>query len=118
MPYEKTCKIYKIVSPNTDKIYIGSTCLSLTARMNRHRFNKKCSSYKIVECGGAYIEVLERFIMDENNKEAIKIREQFYIDSNIEIVINKNKAYNRFENQKERNKYYRSKNKANVVSII
>ena len=99
-----TAKIYMVKSPNTDKIYIGSTCMSLIRRMNRHRHNRRCSSYTIVEFGDAYIELLEEFEIDGTNK--IKEREQYYIDLNKAKCVNKNLAYNIFGSVKERNKYY------------
>lgn len=120
-----SCKIYKVVSPNTDKIYIGSTRMSLVNRLNRHRHNKNCSSYKIVEFGEPSIELLEIFDDDDNNKKLIKEREQHYMDLYGGNCINKNKANIEFQTLKDKYKYYRDRAKAKrenearpIVSVI
>jgi hypothetical protein len=63
-------KIYKLVSPNSEKIYIGSTCKKyLCQRMADHnsRFRKwnlnnnekYYSSFEIMKCGEVQIILLE-----------------------------------------------------------
>lgn len=66
--------IYKISSPSTDKIYIGSTIQTLKARMRNHR--KKTNhtrSKEITMYGDAKIECLEECEFDDidilRNKE-------------------------------------------------
>ena len=60
--------IYTIRSPNTEKLYIGSTCTTLCKRFYQHKL--KCnnyrrggklflSSFEIIMRGDAYIELLE-----------------------------------------------------------
>jgi hypothetical protein len=58
--------IYKITSPNTDKVYIGSTVRELKYRMSQHmsNFNNKdkykvCRSFAIIECGDAIIDMIK-----------------------------------------------------------
>lgn len=69
MDYQKG-KIYAIRASGTEDVYIGSTCSPLSVRMAGHRSNykafleqRKCyiTSFKILERGDAYIELLEDF---------------------------------------------------------
>jgi len=85
-------KIYKIVSPNTDKIYIGSTTYPLHERMQRHisRYDRKklcCTSKLIIEAGNATIELIEVFNCD--NRKQLLQREGYYIRLYINICVNK-----------------------------
>lgn len=109
-------RIYKITTPNSNKIYIGSTTLGLTKRMNRHRFNKKCSSYELIQLGNTTIELIEEF--EAENKEKIREKEQYYLTLNNDILINKYKAHNIFENKKEKNKYYYENDKEGAKERI
>jgi len=61
-------KIYAIKSPNTDSIYIGSTCHELESRLKEHKYaynsynkgkNKYTSSFDIISQGDPYIELLK-----------------------------------------------------------
>ena len=78
-------KIYCIRSPNTDLIYIGATCQLLSKRMSTHRSDSKSdsrpytSSKVILECGEAYIELLENYPC--SNKEELSKKEGEYIRS-------------------------------------
>lgn len=63
-------KIYKIVSDQTDKIYIGSTCQTLCKRFSCHRGNYKdylngkqsyCASYEIIKYDDAKIYLIEDY---------------------------------------------------------
>ena len=61
--------IYKISSPNTDLVYVGETNQTLGRRFSCHLSNDKrflagkmktrCTSYKVLEHGGAIIELIE-----------------------------------------------------------
>jgi hypothetical protein len=59
--YSKS-KIYKITSPNTEKVYIGSTVRALV-----HRFSSHCHRYsttranEIISLGEAKIELVEEY---------------------------------------------------------
>jgi hypothetical protein len=70
MPNYQNGKIYSIRSHQTDEIYIGSTTQPLSMRMATHRRDYKCylqgkmhyiTSFKILEFGDAYIELIEEF---------------------------------------------------------
>lgn len=102
------CKIYKITSNNTNKIYIGSTTKHLQHRLKQHIRNYKqfckfwfenddngdlycCSSKKILRYGDYSIEMIDEFIY--KTKEDIHLREQFYIDLYKDICVNESKAF-------------------------
>ena len=102
------CKIYKITSNNTNKIYIGSTTKSLQERLKGHIRDFKqyckfwlenddngnpncCSSRKILRCGDYFIELIDEFIY--KTKEDIHLREQFYINLYREICVNESNAF-------------------------
>ena len=69
--------IYTIRSPHTDKYYIGSTTQILCKRFSDHKRHYKqylqktrpfVSSYKILELGDAYIELLEEIKCENRNQ--------------------------------------------------
>jgi hypothetical protein len=101
-------KVYTIRSPNTDKIYIGSTILPLARRMALHnsayKFKKQESNYtsfEIIDFGDAYIELLELYPCDtkiELEKREGKLQRQYK-----EVCVNKNIAG---RNSQEHNKQY------------
>jgi hypothetical protein len=112
-------KIYSIMSPNSGKVYIGSTCQkTLANRMSGHRASFKrwkkgkngyTSSYEIFECGDAYIELIENCPC--NSKDEMRKIEGHHI-RNTETAVNKNvagriydKAYRRaYMNERNRKK--------------
>jgi hypothetical protein len=70
MPDYSKAKLYKIWSPSTDEIYVGSTIQTLSNRMSGHRTHLKKykagkthyrTSFKILEYGDARIELLEKY---------------------------------------------------------
>ena len=70
-------KIYRIVSPNTELVYVGKTSQTLARRFDCHRSHHKrylssktryCSSFKVIECGDAVIELIEE--TDDSRREA------------------------------------------------
>ena len=68
--------VYKITSPNTDKVYVGSTTRTLHTRFRQHL--KKCNpttSKEIIDFGDAVIECLEEVDID-----IMKQRERYYIE--------------------------------------
>ena len=88
--------IYTIRSPHTDNIYIGSTCQRLSKRLYAHKSNfrkykngatKYITSYKILEFGDAYIELLESYPC--NNKIELCKREGEVIREYKNICVNK-----------------------------
>ena len=58
-------KIYTIRSHQTEKIYIGSTCMPLSKRLHKHKSDyntcRKISSCEILKYDDYYIELLENF---------------------------------------------------------
>jgi hypothetical protein len=88
-------KIYKIYSPNTNKIYIGSTKKTLNKRLSVHKYNYNqylkskfhyISSFKLIKFNDCKIELLEEFIY--NNKKEILEKERLYIENNIINCVN------------------------------
>ena len=72
-----TSMIYSIRSNATDKYYIGSTTQILCKRFSDHKMNYKAylkgtggftTSFKILELGDAYIELLEEINCDNRNQ--------------------------------------------------
>jgi hypothetical protein len=98
-------KIYKISSPNTDMVYIGSTTMTLKRRFTKHisdwRNDRQNSSKHILEKGSAIIELLEE-VEVENVRELERL-EQKWIEQTPNTV-NRKKAYISEEDQKERNR--------------
>ena len=93
-------KIYKIISQETEKIYIGSTSLKyLSERFAHHRctFNNqlihKISSAEILKFNDAKIILIETFPC--NSKDELHSREQFWIDHSDykHLCVNILKAY-------------------------
>lgn len=89
-------KIYKLISDNTDKIYIGSTCSSLTLRLIKHKHNYNCflkgkgssvSSYPLLSLGNVKILLLEKFPCE--TKKQLNARERYFIEQHRDICLNK-----------------------------
>jgi hypothetical protein len=90
-------KIYKIVSYQTDKIYIGSTCQKyLSSRLQTHRYNFKSwkdgkftyiSAFEIMCYDDAEIILLENYPCE--TKYELEARERYYIVNEANAV-NKN----------------------------
>ena len=115
MPNYANGKIYCIRSPQTDKIYIGSTTVALSQRMSEHRSEhrlgkKNCSSKHIVCHKDAYIELLEEFPCD--NKEQLNAREGYYQRLHKEQLINQCIAG---RTHSETNKEWRARNKEKIT---
>jgi len=125
MPNYKNSKIYKLVSLQTDKIYIGSTTQPLYKRFGKHKtVENKCMSKELIKYDDCKIILIEN--LECNNKEELCKRERYYIDLYKDIIINKyipsrtTKEYNEdtkekrkeyYENNKEKIKKYREDNK-------
>jgi len=80
-------KIYKITSPNTEKVYIGSTCIDLDKRLKRHINDYKIylegkrryiTSFEIIKENDCEITLLEN--VNCNNKKELHLKERKYID--------------------------------------
>lgn len=95
-------KIYKITSPQSDKVYIGSTTKQyLSQRMNSHRDAMKTyqkgtgrytMSFEILKYEDAQIVLLEA-LPKCVSKDELRAREQDWIDANREICNNKYRAH-------------------------
>jgi hypothetical protein len=82
-------RIYKITSPKTDKVYIGSTTKTIEQRLRKHKTNynsylngtmpKNITSYEIIKHGDAIVELLEE--KEFKDKKEMFERERFYIES-------------------------------------
>ena len=91
-------KIYKLVSPHTDKIYIGSTCKKyLSQRLTKHKSHYKVwlkdnknnlSSFTLLELGDVEIVLLES--VNCNTKDELLKKEREYIEKYKDILVNKN----------------------------
>jgi len=73
-------KIYKLTSPNTDKVYIGSTIRTLNKRLTSHIRDwklkrKDCGSTYILEKGDYKIELLEEVQVD-SRKDLTKFEKE------------------------------------------
>jgi hypothetical protein len=125
-------RIYKITSPTTNNVYIGSTKCSLRKRLGEHysdfkAYNRRsasrkryCTSYEIIKNGDAIITELHNFTARDRN-EVLKVEGTWI--SATENCINKiiagrtpqeySKVY--YWNNKEQlnkiNKEYRTENK-------
>jgi len=112
-------KIYKIISDQTDLIYIGSTTRKLCDRKCNHKSLMKCSSREILQYEDAEIILIESYSC--NSKEELKSREQYYMDKFRKDgfnVINKNRAIGLDENRKKNNaKDYYEKNKDKIKDL-
>ena len=86
MPDYNDSQIYKIVSPNHEKVYYGSTTQTLEKRFSVH-LTLNCSSTEIINAGGADIKHIEWFPCD--NKHALEDREAYFILNNRDGCVNK-----------------------------
>jgi len=128
MPDYQQSKIYKIISPNTDKIYIGSTTnMYLSNRKAVHKAHYKmwkadntkqyCSSFELYELGDIEFILIESYKC--NDKDELTARERYWIEQNINIVINidrrpsitKEEAIQRKKDYEEENKEHLSAKK-------
>jgi hypothetical protein len=97
MPDYSLGKIYKITSPLTDSIYIGSTCVpKLSHHLREHvsqwrewqngNQRKYLALFAILELGNYNIELIEKYPCTD--KDEFRAREQHYIRENKEICCN------------------------------
>jgi len=137
MPDYSKAKLYKVWSPQTREIYVGSTIQTLSNRISGHRTDLKrykagkkgkyCTSFKILEYGDARIELLEKYdactCRDEllaregkyireldcvNKRIAGRTDKQYYLDNKDKINA-KDKKYR--EANKDKIKEYREANR-------
>ena len=111
-------KIYKIISDQTDMIYVGSTSEKyLSSRLNRHRIHyrsyvagKHCyiTSFEILKYDDSKIILLELYPCQ--CREQLLAKEQSYIDMFKSKIVNKQNASGLdLERVKERKRQYYEK---------
>jgi len=111
------CTIYKITSPNTQAVYVGSTKLRLNTRFSIHKSSyNKSSSRQIIQAGDAKVECLE--VGDFPDRKTAYAKEKEYIDKlrgEGAQIINKNIPCRTqrewYEFNKDKLKEYYQKNK-------
>ena len=106
--------IYRLESDQTDKIYIGSTCQELRARLSNHKSNARqyldrkygyryMSSAKIAQYNDVRIVLIEDFPFD--CRKQLSIREDYHMDQNEDIIVNEREASTGLYRQKYKHKY-------------
>ena len=120
MPDYSNSKIYKLVSLETNEVYIGSTVQTLSKRKGSHISSYKawllnnnsprCHSYKLIEKGDVDIFLIENYPC--NNKEELHARERFHIENN--NCINIRLPIKSKEEVAEYNKQYWSANREHL----
>ena len=86
-------KVYKIVSENSNAVYIGSTIFEIEDRLRKHmldyEFYEKykyhyCSSYEVLKSGKCSVLLLE----DNIGKNELLVKESKYINDNLDRCVN------------------------------
>lgn len=101
-------KIYKITSPSSPKIYIGSTTMPLCNRMAVHRDYAKTafiSSRELIKLGDAVITLIKQVACE--NKEELLRAERACIGDHIKkgyVVVNKTSPINDVDEHKNNRK--------------
>jgi len=84
-------KIYKVWSPNHDKVYYGSTVRTLAERMKQHRLShNKATSKQIIDAGDADIQLIEDYPC--MNKYELEDREAEVMQADWDGCVNANVA--------------------------
>jgi hypothetical protein len=83
-------KIYAIMSYQTNKIYIGSTCSSLNTRFSNHKYSS-LSSKEITQYDDAYIQIIR--VYPCNTRSDLERMEGYYQEKYKDIIVNKNRSY-------------------------
>ena len=112
--YQKT-KIYKIWSPNSEKVYVGATVQTLAQRMGKHRKPSNDTQSKlIIDLGDAKIELLEEYPciskMESDKKEGEYIRKLDCVNKHIIGRTMKEWREDNKEKLAEKRKAYREAN--------
>lgn len=110
-------KIYRIVSDQTDRVYIGSTCYErLCKRMSKHRcdygryqrgIGGRCTSFDLLQFDDARIVLIEEWPC--TSRDQLRSREQYWIEHyrGLGAALNKCNAIGRSVEsfQKSRDRY-------------
>ena len=106
-------KIYKIVSENSNKVYIGSTVFDIEDRLRKHMLDNEfyekhkyhyCSSYEVLKSGKNKVLLLE----DNIGKNELLEKESKYINDNLYRCVNlvdplsRRRIYEKDEESKKR----------------
>ena len=83
-------KIYKIVSPNCEKVYYASTTDILNYRFNKHKTNRACTSREIIDAGDADIIEIEKYPC--SCVEELEDREAYFIVNDWDGCVNERRA--------------------------
>lgn len=116
-------KIYKITSPHTDLVYIGSTCAPLLShRLRGHVKNYSqwkedrapfMASFIILDAGDHAIELLELCPCTCNDE--LRAREQHWIREHGDRACNRQKALLTEEEKREYRREYRQANRDRII---
>ena len=115
-------KIYRIVCNTTEKQYIGSTSVALSARLAKHKSNFKdwkngkgsfMSSFLLLEGENYQIVLIEEYPC--NTKEQLLFRERYWIEQYSQCV---NKIRKPISTPEERKECFNNWYKANRATII
>ena len=103
--------IYKIVSPNTNRFYIGSTIQNVSNRFACHRsyYRSGCqtySSYDIFDAGDATFEVIDSIPID--HPDANNIERKYIQNEDSNLIVNYHYVEGR-RNRKTSSKYKKFK---------
>jgi hypothetical protein len=125
MPNYQQSKIYKIISNNSDKIYIGSTTNQyLSNRKSVHKAHYEmwkndntkqyCSSFELYDLGDVEFILLEAY--ECNSKDELRARERYWIEQNNANVVNMIKRpIASKEEQNQRKKQYEIEHKEHLA---
>ena len=116
-------KIYKIISPHTDKIYIGSTTRkTLAQRLTGHRRDyqnyladstRYFSSFEILKLTDYRIVLVENYPC--NSRDELLAREQHYMDLAGDTCVNMLKAFTGLTKGEYKAQYY-NENKDKILN--
>ncbi len=105
-------KIYKIIADNTDKIYIGSTIMSLEKRFGIHKSQKDTNSKLLFDFPNTRIGLIELYPCD--NKLDLHKRERYWIELEKDNCVNEKNPIRTEDEKKQctqqKNRRYRLNN--------
>lgn len=120
MPDYSNGKIYKVTCDSSEKIYIGSTCLELSKRFNKHIVNHKnwklglyryVTIFALMDTGFCNIQLIENYPC-KSYSELLE-REQYYQDLTGDMNINDRNAFGEDANRKKQ--YNKERDKLYIV---
>jgi len=81
MPDYSQAKIYKIECKITYDVYYGSTIVSLSERIRKHKSCRDCTAINIIDRGNFTCTIIEAYPC--KSKQELEARERWYIENNI-----------------------------------